>query len=120
MARKPQTITVDETMEVKETKEFKKVTSDEIKIGEEVVISDSLNQQLQKIKETPKASDGEVSIVEPVREVKNVKMVKIKLAKAHRCNVGGEWYVFKPNTQYNVPEQVKKILMRREGLLLPL
>lgn len=48
------------------------------------------------------------------------KNVRIKLSTNHRCCIGGEWYNFQAGTCYNVPASVKEVLMRVEGLLLPL
>ena len=63
----------------------------------------------------------EVTLVAPTKNEKlqTQKMVKVMLSKPHRCHIGGEWYSFQANKQYNVPEQVKKTLMKA-GLLLPL
>lgn len=38
------------------------------------------------------------------------KNVKVKLKCDHKCNIGGNWYVFKAGVQYNVPSNVKDIL----------
>lgn len=64
---------------------------------------------------------------EPKEEVKVVqveskppqKRVKVRLKKDHKCNIGGEWYVFKEGVRQDVPENVKNILGRAD-LLLPL
>lgn len=42
------------------------------------------------------------------------KKVKIKMKKNHRCNIGGNWYVFKADKQYDVPVDVKEILSKRD------
>lgn len=110
----------------------KKADKVEIKVGTEttgndVVMSQSLRSKLETIKETssvPRLEDEvsvqqEVTIVAPTKQVQPTKMVKVMLANPHRCSIGGEWYTFQANKQYNVPEQVKKTLLQA-GLLLPL
>lgn len=48
---------------------------------------------------------------------KPVTMVKVKLKSNHKCNIGGDWYVFHEGKQYNVPENVKAILAKADKLL---
>lgn len=117
----------------------KKVTTkDEITIGakEEVtIINPGLQKTLTNLKERgvtventkeevgtnpTEKKEEEVTLVAPtVPTITPVKMVKVKLNCNHRCYIGGEWYTFNANTQYNVPEQVKTILMGA-NLLQPL
>lgn len=60
---------------------------------------------------------GEVSIVEVEQpKVSPVKMVKILMACDHKCYVGGEWYYLLKGKQYNVPENVKEILLKADKL----
>jgi uncharacterized protein YaiE (UPF0345 family) len=47
------------------------------------------------------------------------KMVKVKTSVNHRCSIGGEWYDFVAGKCYNVPESVKKTLLKA-GILAPL
>lgn len=47
---------------------------------------------------------------EPVKP----KKVKIKMKKDHKCNIGGNWYVFKADKQYDVPVDVKTILSKHD------
>lgn len=108
-------------------KDIKKADKVEITVGakttDEVVMSPTLRTKVAEIKETTtkKETKGEVSIVAPTKNEKlqTQKMVKVMLSRPHRCHVGGEWYSFQANKQYNVPEQVKSILLRA-NLLLPL
>lgn len=108
----------------------KKADKVEITVGakttEDVVMSPSLRNKVAEIKENTDKKEvaekqEEVTIVAPTKNEKlqTQKMVKVMLSKPHRCHIGGEWYSFQANKQYNVPEQVKKTLMKA-GLLLPL
>lgn len=111
-------------------KDIKKADKVEITVGakttEDVVMSPSLRNKVAGIKENAdkkevaEKQEG-VTIVAPTKNEKlqTQKMVKVMLSKPHRCHIGGEWYSFQANKQYNVPEQVKKTLMNA-GLLLPL
>lgn len=82
------------------------------------IINPSLKKTLDNIKESKK--EEEVTLVKSDKpKIEPVKMVKVKLNTSHRCNIGGEWYSFQANKQYNVPENVKNILMGA-NLLLPL
>ena len=111
-------------------KDIKKADKVEITVGakttEDVVMSPSLRSKVAEIKENVDKKEvaekqEEVTIVAPTKNEKlqTQKMVKVMLSKPHRCHIGGEWYSFQANKQYNVPEQVKKTLMNA-GLLLPL
>lgn len=106
----------------------KKVESKvEIKVGEEtssvdVVMSPELLDKVATIKENKENKESDASsvqVVAPTKPLQTTKMVKVMLNKPHRCHIGGEWYSFQANKQYNVPEQVKLILMKA-NLLLPL
>lgn len=48
------------------------------------------------------------------------KMVKIRLAKKYDGCIGGVWYHFAKDQVVTVPENVKRILNRAEGMLKPL
>ena len=48
------------------------------------------------------------------------KMVKIRLAKKFDGCIGGTWYHFAKDQVVTVPENVKRILNRTEGMLKPL
>lgn len=45
--------------------------------------------------------------------------VKIRMSVSHVCSIGGKRYSLEKGKTYNVPENVKSILLRA-GLLLPL
>ena len=48
------------------------------------------------------------------------RMVKICLARDFKGCIGGAWYHFKKDQVVNVPENVKRILNKKEGMLKPL
>ena len=48
------------------------------------------------------------------------RMVKIRLAKKYDGCIGGEWYHFAKDQVVSVPENVKRILNKTEGMLKPL
>ena len=48
-----------------------------------------------------------------------IRNVKIKMAQNHSCSIGGVFYHLEKDKQYNVPENVKAVLVRA-GLLQPL
>lgn len=61
-----------------------------------------------------------VTLIEPVEEVVlPTKMVRIQPKVNHKCYIGGEWYYLIKDKQYNVPENVKSILMSAD-ILSPL
>lgn len=60
---------------------------------------------------------GEVNIVEVEQpKASPVKMTKVLMACNHKCFVGGEWYYLLEGKHYNVPENVKEILLRANKL----
>lgn len=71
--------------------------------------------------------EDEVKVEEPKKEVtveqtkttakKPEKMVKVKMKDRHKCCIGGEWYYLEEGKQYNVPENVKEVLMKADKLL---
>ena len=46
-----------------------------------------------------------------------VKMVKVLLKENHKCCIGGEWYYLLGGKQYNVPSNVKDVLLKANKLL---
>ena len=48
---------------------------------------------------------------------KTEKMVKVKMKDRHKCCIGGEWYYLEEGKQYNVPENVKEVLIKANKLL---
>lgn len=87
------------------------------------LVSEGLSEKLaSNLKNTPKAP--EVGIEEPVVIIEKpveviappVKMVKVLMADNHKCCIGGEWYYLMKDKQYNVPSNVKDVLMRANKL----
>ena len=85
------------------------------------IISGELETKLKsnlkkKVVEEPKATLGEVQVVVEEPKVTPVKMVKILMACDHKCCIGGEWYYLLKDKHYNVPENVKAVLMNANKL----
>ena len=59
----------------------------------------------------------EVKVENDSPKTKPTTMVRILMKEDHRCNIGGNWYCFTKGKHYNVPENVKNILMRANKLL---
>ena len=85
------------------------------------IISGELETKLKsnlkkRVVEEPKETLGGVQVV--VEEPKQipVKMVKILMACDHKCCIGGEWYYLLKDKHYNVPENVKAVLMNANKL----
>ena len=70
----------------------------------------------KKVVEEPKETLGEVQVVVEEPKVTPVKMVKILMACDHKCCIGGEWYYLLKDKHYNVPENVKAVLMEANKL----
>lgn len=76
------------------------------------------NNLTSKKKDEDKVKDlGAISVVmdsqpKPVPE----KKVKILMKDNHKCFIGGEWYYLMKDKHYNVPENVKDILMKADKL----
>ena len=80
------------------------------------IISGELETKLKsnlkkKVVEEPKETLGEVQVVVEEPKVTPGKMVKILMACDHKCFIGGEWYYLLKDKHYNVPENVKAVLM---------
>lgn len=80
---------------------------------------------------TPEVEDDEPSITNPDEdngitftadtESKPIeRRVKVRLARKFDACIGGEWYHLKKDEVAIVPENVKRILSRTEGMLKPL
>lgn len=61
--------------------------------------------------------EKEVVIEQPKTVKKPEKMVKVKMKDRHKCCIGGEWYYLEAGKQYNVPENVKEVLIKANKLL---
>ena len=85
------------------------------------IISGELETKLKsnlkkKVVEEPKETLGEVQVVVEEPVVNPVKMTKILMACDHKCCIGGEWYYLLKDKHYNVPENVKAVLMNANKL----
>lgn len=89
------------------------------------IISGELETKLKSNLKKPTkdtAKDKDVKVVvekQPQSVATPVKMVKILMACDHKCFVGGEWYYLLKDKHYNVPENVKAVLMKN-NILKPL
>lgn len=87
------------------------------------IISGDLETKLQNNlkkakKDEVKADLGEVSVIATEQPKKApVKMVKVLLKENHKCCIGGEWYYLLGGKQYNVPSNVKDVLLKANKLL---
>lgn len=70
----------------------------------------------KKAIEEPTQDLGEVQVVVDEPKVAPVKMVRVLLACDHKCFIGGEWYYLLKDKHYNVPENVKEVLMKANKL----
>ena len=75
-----------------------------------------LKGNLKKKVAEPTEDLGEVKVVVEQPVVNPVKMVKILMACDHKCCIGGEWYYLLKDKHYNVPENVKAVLMNANKL----
>ena len=75
-----------------------------------------LKSNLKKKVAEPTEDLGEVKVVVEQPVVNPVKMVKILMACDHKCCIGGEWYYLLKDKHYNVPENVKTVLMNANKL----
>lgn len=71
--------------------------------------------------ETPQDTNPVVTFSENAIQESNkaAPMVRVRTKIDHTCNIGGVRYHFVKGVQKNVPEEVKKILLRAD-LLMPL
>lgn len=96
-------------------------------VGAEVsLVSKELEEKVAEVQETAEDNkeiklEGGVSLVkkEETPKVVEMKKVRVKMAQNHRCHIGGEWYYLLKDKCYNVPEEVKDVLMSA-NLLSPL
>lgn len=88
------------------------VVDEEEKDSEVEIMSSELKKKLTD-------TDEEVTLVKNDKKPLEPKKVRIVLKKYHKCNIGGNFYEFRPDTRYDVPENVKTILLGAD-LLKPL
>lgn len=92
---------------------------------EEVVeaTTEATEEEVPTVEVTEQTEEPEVKVevdTEVAKEEVHVKKdVRIRVARDHRCFIGGEMYDLKAGSCYNVPEFVKKTL-NRARILAPL
>lgn len=116
MPKKTTTTTKKPTIKDKVDEKKEEKIVEEVIVEEEEVTVEEPKEEVDVEKE-----DNPVSVVEEaIQSKKSMKKdVRIKVARNHKCFIGGEWYDLKEGNIYNVPEFVKQTLANR-GLLLPL
>lgn len=89
----------------------------------EEVVEATTEEGVPTVEVTEQTEEPEVKVevdTEVAKEEVHVKKdVRIRVARDHRCFIGGEMYDLKAGSCYNVPEFVKKTL-NRAGILAPL
>lgn len=97
-----------------ETKIAKSRGKSSTKLDEENITTETQEQE-----NTGVVFEGEQEPEEEKVQPIPPKSVKIKMAKNHKCSIGGIFYNLEKGKTYVVPENVKRILSK-VGLLLPL
>jgi len=112
MPKKTTTTTKKPTTKKKVDEKKEEKIVDEVIVEEEVLVEEPKEEEVE---------EKTVEIVEEaVQDKRPVKRdVKIKMAKDHKCSIGGEFYNLKAGCTYNVPEFVKTVLAGA-GVLSPL
>lgn len=68
-----------------------------------------------------KDNDKKISVQKTKSTTTKEQIVRIKMARNHKCHIGGQWYYLEAGKYYNVPENVKRILVNSGmNLLAPL
>ena len=88
---------------------------------EEVTSADEVETETTTV-ETPVEDNktNEVTFTAKTEKKPIERMVKICLAKKYDGCIGGTWYHFAKDQVVTVPENVKRILNSKEGMLKPL
>lgn len=112
----------------------KKVTKKDEEKKVEVEVTETIDVKEEPVEEKAEEISEIVEVEEPKEEPKKTveikeeavqdnkpvkKDVKIKMARNHKCHIGGELYDLKEGQTYNVPEFVKMVLANA-GVLSPL
>lgn len=108
--------------EVKETPitvEEEVVENKEVRTEEQVEVD--TEDSVPEVEVTVENTEPEVEVDTKAVKEETVtsKNVRIRVARDHRCFIGGELYDLKEGSCYNVPEFVKNTL-NRAGILSPL
>lgn len=80
---------------------------DEIIVAEEMEVVEPVQEEVKVEEEV---------VIAKVESTPIQRNVKVLMKADHRCCIGGEWYFFKEGKQYNVPENVKTILLKADKL----
>lgn len=106
-------LTVDETPvdEVEDTSD----DSDKVETSDETPDESDTEETTKTAYEKPEITFTAETEKKPIE-----KKVKVHLAKDYRGCIGGEWYYLYKDRVYTVPENVKRVLSRAEGMLKPL
>ena len=94
--------------------------TDVVENTEEVTLADVAETEETPV-EAPVEEKTEAVTFTAKTEAKPIeRMVKIRLAKKYDGCIGGVWYHFVKDQVVTVPENVKRILNSKEGMLKPL
>jgi hypothetical protein len=72
------------------------------------------------VEDKPEEKKSEVTFTAKTESKPIESKVKIRLARDYKGCIGGVWYYFKKDEVAIVPESVKLVLNRAEGMLKPL
>ena len=106
---------VEETIVEEDTTTLEPEDSNEVVIPE---VSDDTDETKEDTADED--NDSDVTFKAETDKKPIERMVKIRLAKKYDGCIGGEWYHFAKDQVVTVPENVKRILNKTEGMLKPL
>lgn len=111
-------VVLEENKMATKKKVTKKDEEKKVEVVEKVVEVEA--EKVEEPKEEKKPEKKVEIKKEAVQDNRPVKKdVKIKMARNHRCHIGGDYYDLKEGQTYNVPEFVKYVLAKA-GVLAPL
>ena len=91
-----------------------KVPTDEVEVLD-VKAKDEVEEIVEEV--TP---EEEIKFTPTTKSKPIEKNVKVRFARNYKGCIGGVWYYFKKDEVAVVPENVKSILTKAEGILKPL
>lgn len=97
-------------MALKSNKEVKPAAFSEVEITEENEKAAEKETGIEEETAVEGATLNADSFSDSIQIEDKVKTVKIKMAKNHRCTIGGTTYNLEEGKSYNVPEEVRQIL----------
>lgn len=102
-------------------KKFTPRASSNLIEGDVVDTTESKTPEVEEVvEETPVEETPEITFTAETDKKPIERMVKIRLSKKYDGCIGGEWYHFAKDQVVTVPENVKRILNKAEGMLKPL